>query len=113
MAFWNWTRISEAKKEREEGGCGSLGSGVDLTFLIAVACTMGILCTLWILYRAYRLLFMTYCTAMSRAMLERVEGWEFNFRASTSLNPCALLHHTGKGQHLLLLTTPLLHITSL
>ena len=43
MAFWNWTRISEAKKEREEGGCGSLGSGsvaphlfsfcrVDLTF---------------------------------------------------------------------------------
>ena len=39
---------------------------VDLTFLIAVACTVGILCTLWILYRAYRLLFMTYCTAMSR-----------------------------------------------
>merc|ERR1711971_515455 len=33
MAFWNWTRISEAKKEREEGGCGGLGSGVDLTFL--------------------------------------------------------------------------------
>ena len=27
MAFWNWTRISEAKKEREEGGCGGLGSG--------------------------------------------------------------------------------------
>ena len=39
---------------------------VDLTFLIAVACTVGILCTLWILYRAYRLLFMTYCAAMSR-----------------------------------------------
>ena len=92
MAFWNWTRISEAKKEREEGGCGGLGSGwvaivlfifllvsicmvvliyfllfrVDLTFLIAVACTVGIVCTLWILYRAYRLLFMTYCAAMSR-----------------------------------------------
>jgi len=83
IAFWNWTRISESKKERE---CGGLGSGlvlilhpvslfrvelfllfrVDLTFLIAVACTVGILCTLWILYRAYRLLFMTYCTAMSR-----------------------------------------------
>ena len=28
IAFWNWTRISEAKKEREEaGGCGGLGSG--------------------------------------------------------------------------------------
>ena len=27
MAFWNWTRISEAKKEREETGCGGLGSG--------------------------------------------------------------------------------------
>ena len=27
MAFWNWTRISEAKKEREEGGCGGLGNG--------------------------------------------------------------------------------------
>ena len=27
MAFWNWTRISEAKKEREEAGCGGLGSG--------------------------------------------------------------------------------------
>jgi len=66
MAFWNWTRISEAKKEREEGGCGGLGSGVDLTFLIAVGCTVGIVCTLWILYRAYRLLFMTYCAAMSR-----------------------------------------------
>ena len=40
---------------------------VDLTFLIAVACTVGIVCTLWILYRAYRLLFMTYCAAMSRS----------------------------------------------
>ena len=28
MAFWNWTRIGEpAKKEREDGGCGGLGSG--------------------------------------------------------------------------------------
>jgi len=66
MAFWNWTRISEATKEREEAGCGGRGGGIDLTFLIAVACTVGILCTVWILYRAYRLLFMTYCTAMSR-----------------------------------------------
>ena len=27
MAFWNWTRISEATKEREEAGCGGRGGG--------------------------------------------------------------------------------------
>ena len=39
---------------------------VDFTFLIAVGCTVGIIATLWVLYRAYRLLLITYCTSMSR-----------------------------------------------
>ena len=43
-----------------------LSSRVDLTFLIAVGCTVGIIATMWVLYRSYRLLFITYCTAVSR-----------------------------------------------
>ena len=38
----------------------------DFTFLLTLACTVGSVVTLYLLYRAYRLLLLTYCVSMSR-----------------------------------------------
>ena len=38
----------------------------DFTFLLTIGCTVGALFTLYLLYRAYRLLLLTYCVSLSR-----------------------------------------------
>ena len=38
----------------------------DFTFLLTFACSIGSFVTLYLLYRAYRLLLLAYCVSMSR-----------------------------------------------
>jgi len=78
--FWNYTSITLAESREEEGGPGGVTDcnehnhlytpRVDFTFLIAAGGSVGILVTMWILYRAYHLLFLIYCRNLTRQCLD-------------------------------------------
>ena len=84
VAFWNWTSIDINNDSLHPPAADSNGAVPcaddsktavaathhDFTFLIVAGGTVGILLTLWLVYRAYRALFLVYCSSLRRQGVE-------------------------------------------
>ncbi|XP_023336207.1 uncharacterized protein LOC111707346 [Eurytemora carolleeae] len=80
LPFWNYTSISLEGEElgRVEQNLADCSNHehiytpkFDLTFLIAAGGSLGVLVTIWILYRAYHLLLVFYCRSLTRQCMDR------------------------------------------
>ena len=88
--FWNWSSISledninNTDSVQDDNNCYSfrtikydhdhassslmynISFSYDFTVLMSVGCTVGVLVAAYIMFRAYKLLFLTYCVSISR-----------------------------------------------
>lgn len=75
--FWNYTSITlDNQSNTQEAPCTDHPTHLfrprfDLTFLLVAGGTLGVLVAIWIVYRAYHLLFMLYCRSLTSQCLER------------------------------------------